>query len=133
MVSAVDCHRGGGTSKGGEGSDVETQNARPGVSLDVAEPAPQRVDITVRGELDVLSNQRLRDAFGGLYGRSSLQVAVDLTDARLRDNSSLATLIAARRRLCARGGSLALRGLTPPARRVIARTGLARTFLIEAV
>lgn len=112
---------------------MDSQIARPVVSLDVAEPGLQRVDITVHGELDVLSNQQLRDAFGGLYERSSLQVAVDLSDARLRDLSTLATLIAARRRLGARGGSLALRGLTPAARRAIARTGLSRTFLIEAV
>ncbi|MHB8341035.1 MAG: STAS domain-containing protein [Mycobacteriales bacterium] len=110
---------------------MEVHTQQPPVAFDVEEREPQRVMITVHGELDVLSNQRLRDAFRGLEDRRQLRVVVNLQEARLRDSCALVTLLAAGRRIAARGGSLTLDAVTPPTAQALSRTGLARMFSIE--
>lgn len=100
------------------------------LAIEVDEPSPRSVRLCVRGDVDVLNNARLREALRALYQRSGLRVGVDLTHARLRDSTPLVTLIAARRRLAAKGSSLTLTGLTQPTRETFARAGLTRFFRI---
>lgn len=110
---------------------MAVQAQQPPVAFDVQERGPERVVITVHGELDVLTNPRLRDAVRSLEDRPQLRVVVDLTDAQLHDSCALVTLLAAGRRIAARGGSLTLGALTPPTARALSRAGLARMFAVE--
>lgn len=97
------------------------------LEIDIVEMDARRVQINVRGDLDVITNTSLREALTSLYLRSSSWIAVDLSGARLKDSAALVTLIAARRRLAARGCTLTVSGLGTSATQLFARAGLSAT------
>ncbi|HST63977.1 MAG TPA: STAS domain-containing protein [Mycobacteriales bacterium] len=82
--------------------------------------------VRVRGELDIATAPLLRAALEGVYARRPVRVEVDLSEVTFLDASSLAGLIAARRRLAAQRAVLVLVDPSPIVRRVLDITGLDR-------
>jgi anti-sigma B factor antagonist len=89
--------------------------------------------VRVRGELDVATAPLLRAALDGVYARQPARVEMDLSGITFLDASSLATLIAARRRLAAQRAVLVLVDPSPIARRVIGLAGLDRVLEVGTV
>jgi anti-anti-sigma factor len=74
--------------------------------------------IHVRGEIDMASCERLRDALEPHLGPRQ-SVVLDLSGVRFMDSSCLNVLVQARGTLTADGGSLILRNPSPLARRLL--------------
>ncbi|HEY6744326.1 MAG TPA: STAS domain-containing protein [Mycobacteriales bacterium] len=87
--------------------------------------------VRVRGELDIATAPLLRAALDGVYARRPERVEVDLSGITFLDASSIATLIAARRRLAAQRAALVLVDPSSIARRVIRLAGLDRVLEVE--
>ena len=98
-------------------------------AVDVVRGDGQEV-VVVHGELDVATAPLLRAALDTVYARRPGRVEVDLSRVSFLDASALTTLIAARRRLAARGATLALHRPSPIARRVLEITGFDRVVEI---
>lgn len=83
--------------------------------------------VVVSGEVDIATAPLLAAVLDAVLARRPARVEVDLSDATFLDAYALSTLAAARRRLAARRGTLALRDPSPAARRVLelSRTTLA--------
>lgn len=90
--------------------------------------ASGEVRVRLRGRVDPWTNVRLRAAFLGLPGPGRERVVVDLTDVAFSDSCGLATLVAAKRRSAALGSELVLTGVGPRMTRLLAMTGLGRSF-----
>jgi len=74
--------------------------------------------IYVRGEIDIATAGRLRDAIEPHMGPSQT-IVLDLSDVEFMDSSCLQVLIQARTTLTADGGSLILRNPSAAAHRVL--------------
>ncbi len=77
--------------------------------------------IHVRGEIDIATCQRLRDAIEPHLGPGQT-IVLDLSHVEFMDSSSLHILIQARERLAREGGSLALRNPSTAATRLLTVT-----------
>ena len=95
-------------------------------STEVAEVDGATV-IAVRGEIDMATCERLRDAIEPHLGPAQA-IVLDLSEVRFMDSTSFAVLVQARGRLTADGGSLVLRNPSKAARRVLT-TAQARGLL----
>ena len=74
--------------------------------------------ISVRGEIDIATAERLRDAIEPHMGPSQT-IILDLSGVEFMDSSCLHVLILARTTLTADGGSLILRNPSAAAHRVL--------------
>ena len=84
--------------------------------------------IYVRGEIDIATAGRLRDAIEPHMGPAQT-IVLDLSGVEFMDSSSLHVLIQARTKLTADGGSLILRNPSSAAHRVLTVGGA--TDLLE--
>ena len=84
--------------------------------------------IHVRGEIDMATAGRLRDAIEPHMGPKQT-IVLDLSEVDFMDSSSLHVLVQARGRLTKDGGSLVLRNPSPAAHRVLTVGGA--TDLLE--
>jgi anti-sigma B factor antagonist len=89
-------------------------------STDVAQVEGATV-IHVRGEIDMATCERLRDAVEPYLGPKQT-IVLDLSGVRFMDSSSLQVLEQARGTLTADGGSLILRNPSQAARRLLSVT-----------
>ena len=74
--------------------------------------------IHVRGEIDMATAGRLRDAIEPHMGPEQT-IVLDLSEVEFMDSSFLNVLVQARGRLTENGGSLVLRNPSPAAHRVL--------------
>jgi anti-sigma B factor antagonist len=79
--------------------------------------------IHVRGEIDMETAERLRDAIEPHLGPDQ-RIVLDFSSVDFMDSSCLKVLVQARGSLTADGGSLVLRNPSAMARRVLGATGL---------
>jgi anti-anti-sigma factor len=79
--------------------------------------------VHVRGEIDMQTCERLRDAIEPLMGPRQ-SIILDLSEVRFMDSTMLTLLVQARGRLTADGGSLVLRNPSNMARRLLSLAGL---------
>lgn len=86
--------------------------------------------VVIRGELDLATAPLLRAALDTVHARRPRRVEVDLSGVSFLDACAVTTLVAARRRLGARGAALGLHRPSPIARRVLELTGFDRVFEI---
>lgn len=86
------------------------------------------VAVTVRGEVDIATAPLLRAVLDGVYAAEPRRVELDLSGVAFLDSHALTTLIAARRRLAARGAVLVLRAPSRPVARLLTASGLDRVF-----
>ncbi len=82
------------------------------------EASGDRIAIVVRGEIDVASAERLRDAIEPHLGPQQV-VVLDLSGVKFMDCASLNVLVHARGTLTSDGGSLMLRNPSTAARRLL--------------
>jgi anti-anti-sigma factor len=85
--------------------------------------------IHVRGEIDIASCERLRDAIEPHLGPRQ-SIVLDLSEVEFMDSSSLGVLLQARGTLTADGGSLVLRNPSASAQRLL--TAAQAEDLLEA-
>ncbi|HVA62021.1 MAG TPA: STAS domain-containing protein [Mycobacteriales bacterium] len=83
------------------------------------------------GLVDIHTNLGLRQALRPVYQQSPASVVVDLSNVTFLDRTGLVTLVALRRWLASRDGTLMLRSVPPPAQRLLAAVGLHRVFQFE--
>ena len=74
--------------------------------------------IRVRGEIDIATCERLRDAIESHLGPEQ-KIVLDFAGVEFMDSSCLNVLVQARGALTADGGSLVLRNPSPLARRLL--------------
>ena len=84
----------------------------------------------VRGEVDIATCERLRDAIEPHLGPGQ-RVLLDLSGVHFMDSSCLRLLLQARTTLTGDGGSLILRNPSDMARRVLSLSGMTDLFDIE--
>lgn len=87
--------------------------------------------VTVHGELDLASGDRLREAIDDGLSDPEPRIAVDLTDVSFMDSSSLGILLASLKRAHELGGELRLVGVQGSPARVLELSGLDDTFIVE--
>ncbi len=82
-----------------------------------------RTVIRIRGEIDMATCERLRDAIEPFMAPEQ-SIVLELSEVRFMDSSMLNVLVQARGRLTADGGSLVLRNPSQAARRLLSVAGL---------
>jgi anti-sigma B factor antagonist len=87
--------------------------------------------VTVRGELDLASGDRLRAALDDGLAHPEPRVAVNLSDVTFMDSSSLGILLASLKHAHELGGELRLVGVQGSPARVLELSGLDDTFVVE--
>lgn len=96
-------------------------------ALEISEEliAPDIVVVSARGEIDLYTVPVLRDRLLDVIDRpSELEVILDLSATDFVDATALGTIVAADRRLAARGSRLHLVGARGAVARILAITGL---------
>lgn len=81
--------------------------------------------LAVKGELDLASAARFREAVGALMAAGTRTVVVDLSGSDFVDSSGIGAVLWAEHRLRATGGDLITTGSTPPVTRAFELAGLA--------
>jgi anti-sigma B factor antagonist len=98
-------------------------------SLDIAvEVDGARTVVTLVGEIDAYTADRLQGAFTDLGDVAGRHVVVDLAGVGFVDSAGLATLVQAFRRIRDGGGALSMRAVTPQLVKLFEITGLDRLF-----
>jgi anti-sigma B factor antagonist len=90
-----------------------------------------RTVVAPRGELDLATNQQFVQAVSDALLEGRVDLVVDLTDTSFMDSTSLGTLISARRRSHALGGSFVIVCNDPRLLRLFEVTSLDKVFAIE--
>jgi len=85
--------------------------------------AADQITVTVRGEVDAHTADRLRDELDGLAGEP--HVRLDLSDVGFMDSSGLRVLIASQRRLGEAGGQFEVVAASRPLIRLFEIAGVA--------
>jgi anti-sigma B factor antagonist len=93
------------------------------------EPAGTRV-IAVSGEADLSSCDPLRRALDEVIGDGAERVELDFTHLDFIDSTGIGVLVAALKRMQAKGGDIALRSPGASVLRVLEITGLSTLFLL---
>ncbi|MEU9171707.1 ANTAR domain-containing protein [Streptomyces sp. NPDC048420] len=88
----------------------------------------ERVLVTVRGELDISTDQALEAALLKAVGSSTRGVDLDLSCAAFCDCSGLNVLLAARRHALDSGKTLSIRSASPAVRWLLSATGTRPLF-----
>lgn len=86
------------------------------------------VVVDVRGDVDPGTAPLLRAVLDGVYAARPDRVDLDLSGVTYLDSASLATLVAARRRLAAQRAVLSIRRPSRPAAQVLHASGLDRVL-----
>lgn len=110
-----------------EAVDAMTDSAT--FTVDVTEEADQ-VIAHVRGEIDLSTCERLRDAIEPHLGPRQ-HIILDLSEVSFMDSSCLGVLLRARTTLTSDGGSLILRNPSKAARRLLSALGTTDLFDAE--
>jgi len=84
--------------------------------------------VSVWGELDLYTAERLRDRIGEAGALGADTVLVDLSEVSFVDSTALAVIVQETKRLEGRGHSLVLVTNDPRTRRVVELTGLNRVL-----
>ena len=89
--------------------------------------------VWARGELDLASAPRLREAMlGVLAGRNdAFVINLDMSAIDFVDSSGLGVLIAVLKRMRFVGGDLVIRAPSPSVRKLFGLTGLDKVFTVE--
>ncbi|MEU8760304.1 STAS domain-containing protein [Streptomyces sp. NPDC048659] len=95
--------------------DVETRDARTAV-------------LTVAGELDMETADRLRERLAEQFGQGRHRLVLDLSALGFMDSSGLNVLIRAVNKAREDGGDLYLASPTPAVRRILEITGVTTTI-----
>ena len=82
--------------------------------------------LQVDGELDIKSTDSLRSALDAAEREGNI-VRIDAAGVSFVDSTALGVLLASAQRLSARGGRLELINVSPPVRRILDMTLIART------
>lgn len=100
-------------------------------AVEVQDEGETRAVVVPRGELDLMTHQELARAITRVLEEGRVHIVVDLSDTTFMDSTSLGTLIGARRRTHALGGSFALRCREPRLLRLFEVTSLDKVFEIQ--
>ena len=92
---------------------------------------PDATTIEVIGELDTFTARKLRHCIDMALKHGDRFLVFDLGRMSLVDSSGLGVLVGTDKHLRTHGGRMRLRGVRPPARRVLEVTGLTKVFDIE--
>ena len=99
-------------------------------STDVTQVGDETV-IHVRGEIDMATCARLRDAIEPHLGPAQM-IVLDLSGVEFMDSSCLGVLLQARGTLTADGGSLVLRNPSEAARRLLTAAQAQDLLVVDA-
>ncbi|AGL21457.1 STAS domain-containing protein [Actinoplanes sp. N902-109] len=88
------------------------------------------VVLSLRGELDADTTNRLHELLASLLDRPVPKIVVDLTDLKFCDSVGLSTFITAKQVISARGGWLSFAGPNPFLAGLLETVGLSRYFAI---
>ena len=94
-------------------------------------PTDEATVIHVRGEIDMATAGRLRDAIEPHMGPEQT-IVLDLSEVDFMDSSALKVLVQARGRLTEDGGSLVLRNPSRSARRLLTVAGATDLLATDA-
>ncbi|WP_169983358.1 MULTISPECIES: STAS domain-containing protein [unclassified Microbispora] len=86
--------------------------------------------VTLTGELDVISGERLRTVFGKLSDEGNTRLVVDASELTFCDSMGLRLLLEAHDRAVEAGGFMKLAGVRGVFRRILTVTGLHAAFPI---
>jgi anti-sigma B factor antagonist len=89
------------------------------------------VVVAVRGDVDVATSPRLREALHQAIGGGASTVLVDMSRMDFIDSAGLGVLIGALKQAKEREVELVLRGLQPSPSKVFSITGLDAVFAVE--
>jgi anti-sigma B factor antagonist len=87
--------------------------------------------VQVSGDLDLCTASELRSELSRLIDQGIKHLILDMREVEFMDSSGLVVLIHVRKRLAALGGTFALMDPTRAVQRVLAITGLTRTFRVH--
>ena len=96
-----------------------------GFTVEIDEPAGDRVVIRVKGELDMAAAPDLTEAIVG--SKESTRVSLDLSGVTFLDSSASGALVSSGRSLAEAGSRLEVGPLSDVVTRVLEITGLAET------
>ncbi|GAA3085856.1 STAS domain-containing protein [Streptomyces roseofulvus] len=100
----------------------------PNLEVDVEIRDGRTAVLTVSGELDMETADRLREVLAEQFGQGRRRVVLDLSALDFMDSSGLNVLIQAVIRAREAGGDLYLAGPTPAVRRILEITGVTTTL-----
>lgn len=104
--------------------------ASGGLEIDVFW-ADDRVELCVRGDVDVATSRLLREQTLVIAGRGISRLVCDLRSVSFMDASGLAVLVGAQKRAASAGGAVTLVCDNPHILRLLRLTGLDRVFEIR--
>jgi anti-anti-sigma factor len=122
-------------SSGAISTDPVLKSVAPRLSISVSEPVAgpegSSVQLQLRGVLDIETAEQVRRRTNELLQAGAVHYLLDLRDLEYLDSSGLAALVALRRQVTPRGGSVRLQHLQPAVRGIIELTRLDRIFVLE--
>jgi anti-sigma B factor antagonist len=89
-----------------------------------------RAVVILRGEMDVYSAARLRDALNDVFSHGIVDIILDLQELDFMDSTGLGVMARASRRADGAGGVLRLQSPRRAFRKVLEITGMAHVFTI---
>ncbi len=98
------------------------------LELDVLREGPLRAVIRLEGELDAATTPRLKEILTTLLAEGRREIVLDMERLYLLDSAALGAIIAARQRV---PEALRIQNPSPPIRRVLETTGVARILDIR--
>jgi anti-sigma B factor antagonist len=84
--------------------------------------------LRVRGEIDILTAPRLKEAIVAALTGDVPSLILDLSDVGFLDSSGLQVLVSAKKRTAERGGDVYLLGVQDPVRRIFELLRLTEVF-----
>jgi anti-sigma B factor antagonist len=87
--------------------------------------------VQVSGDLDLCTASQLRSELSRLIDQGTKHLVLDMRDVEFMDSSGLVVLIHVRKRLSSLGGTFALMDPHRAVQRVLAITGLTKTFMMH--
>jgi anti-sigma B factor antagonist len=87
--------------------------------------------LRVRGELDIYTAPRLKEAVLAALEGGATSLAIDLSEVQFLDSTGLQVLMSAKKRTAERGGDVYLLGVAGQIRRVFTLLSLERIFKIS--
>ncbi len=107
-----------------EGTDDRTDAGNGAAHLRVSVEDPQRPTVTITGELDIASVDKVAEGIEPYLGDPTERVVFDLGNLEFMDSSGIALLV----RVANRVGTVQVSEASPIVRRVLEATGLVGTF-----
>jgi len=121
--------------EGARSTEPMARGAPPRLQITVSEPLPSdpgpAVQLQMRGVLDIETADQLRSRTAELLQTGVVHYLLDLRDLEYLDSSGLAALVALRRQVNPRGGTVRLQHLQPAVRSIIELTHLDRILTVE--